>query len=166
MKNARTLVFYSVCAAIVIASKEVLAFLPNVELVSFLLIMFALSFNRMGSFIIAIIFCFAQMAFYGVGLWTPMYFIVWPLLTIVVSINRRFLNTYLKCAILSGIFGLAFGFFFSLPYFVVSIQTGWIYFLRGIPFDLVHGTANFVIMILLYDRMHVVIDYFHKKYNL
>ena len=164
MKSVLHFVIYALCAAILVVSKEVLAFLPNVELVSFLIILYALSFSLKGSIFITMVFCMLQMALYGVGLWTPMYFIVWPLLAILSNRFRPILTNYHRCALFSGFFGLIFGFLFSLPYFAVSLQMGWIYFLKGIPFDLVHGIANYIIMALLFDKMNALMKQMQVKY--
>ncbi|MEG2544731.1 MAG: hypothetical protein RR986_08465 [Longicatena sp.] len=166
MKSVRNLVFYAMCAAIVVISKELLAFLPNIELVSFLLILFALNFEWKGSIFIAFIFCFLQSVLYGVGLWTPMYFIVWPLLVIVVASLKKYLTNYARTALFSALFGLMFGFLFSIPYFMVSIRTGWIYFIKGIPFDLIHCFGNYIIMALLFDKASHLFAYFHTKYQI
>lgn len=166
MNEVRKLVIYAMCAAIIVISKEVLSFLPNIELVSFLLILFALHFELKGSLFIVFIFCFLQTILYGVGLWTPMYFIVWPLLVIVTRCLKKQLNSYGRCAYFSAVFGLIFGFLFSIPYFFVSMKTGWIYVIKGIPFDFIHCLANYIIMVLLYDRTSNLFHYFHNKYRI
>lgn len=162
-KQVQNLVLYAFCAAILVVAKEVLAFLPNIELVSFSLILFALHFPLHGSISISVIFSFLQMLLYGVGMWTPMYFIVWSGLVIVVWLCRKYLCTEQRCAIFSGLFGLSFGFFFSIPFFLLSLQTGWISYLKGIPFDVVHMLGNYIIMLALYERMNGVVERMIKK---
>ncbi len=164
MKPLLHFIIYALCAAILVVSKEMLAFLPNVELVSFFIILFALTFTLEGTIFITMVFCLLQMVLYGVGLWTPIYFIVWPMLAIITNRLRFFLKDYHRCAILSGLFGLVFGFLFSIPYFVISFEMGWIYFIKGIPFDLIHGIANYVIMALLFDKMIKVMVRLQKQY--
>lgn len=157
---------YTMCAAILVVSKEFLAFLPNVELVSFLLIVYALNFRLQGVVSIAVLFSGIQTLLYGVGMWTPMYFIVWSLLGVAVYYLRNFLTNENRCAIFSGGFGFVFGFLFSIPYFMVSLRTGWIYFLKGIPFDLIHGIANYIIMLVLFNKVNQLLGDLSKKYNL
>lgn len=166
MNSTRNMVIYAMLAAITVISKEVLAFLPNIELVSFLLILYALHFDLKGSVLIAILFSFLQMLLYGVGMWTPMYFIVWTLLVVVVYGMKKMLCTETRCAVFSGIFGLSFGFLFSLPYFLISIRVGWIYYLKGIPFDLIHGLGNYILMLVLYRKVNDILAYMTMKYKL
>ncbi|MDF9824047.1 energy-coupling factor transport system substrate-specific component [Breznakia sp. PF5-3] len=166
MNSLKNIVIYTMCAAIVVVSKELLVFLPNIELVSFLLILYTLNFELKGSIFIVVVFNFVQMLLYGISIWTPMYFIVWILLVFLVYVLKNILTTYTKCAIFSGIFGLIFGFLFSIPYFVISFKMGWIYFLKGIPFDLIHGISNYLIMLILFDKSNVVINTLSERYKL
>ena len=163
MKQVTQMCAYALFATVTVASKEILAFLPNVELVSFLLIMYALHFKLSGALMISVLFCFIQMLLYGIGIWTPMYFVVWPLLILVTFILKKGLKTEQRCALFSGGFGLIFGFLFAIPYFFVSFNMGWIFFLKGIPFDLVHAVANYLIMILLFKQIKPVFERMAKK---
>lgn len=163
MNKVTQMCTYALLAALTIAAKELLAFLPNVELVSFLLIIYALYLKQSGAILVSVLFCFVQILLYGFGIWSIMYFIVWPLLVCVVVLFKKYLNTYQRCALFSGIFGLIFGFLFSIPYFIISIKTGWIYFLKGIPFDLIHAVANYLIMVVLFDPISKVFETYTNR---
>lgn len=165
-KKVFPLVLYTLCATLSVVAKEVLSFLPNIELVSFLFIIFALHFPIQGSIFIAIIFCFLQIMLYGIGVWTPIYFVVWSGLVIVVYCAKGILINEQRCAILSGVFGLSFGIFFSIPFFIISWQTGWISYLKGIPFDLIHMIGNYIIMLILYQKINAVVATLVKKYKI
>ncbi len=166
MKDLRATLIYTMCAALLVVSKEMLAFLPNVELVSFLLIIFALHFRLAGCIWISVLFSFIQTILYGVGTWTPMYFIVWTLLVCVVYVLRPILKSDIPCACFSGLFGLSFGLLFAIPYFLMSIQTGVAYYLRGIPYDLIHGIANFLLMLVLFNKVNQVLAKLASTYKL
>ena len=57
----------------------------------------------------------------------------------------------------SGIFGLVFGLLCAIPYiFTSGIYGAFAYWVAGIPFDLIHGIANFVIMLVLHQPMKIV----------
>lgn len=156
MTNVRNIVYCAMLSAILIVSKEFLAMLPNIELVSFLLIMYALHLPYKISITSSIVFCFIQMIMYGIGMWTPMYFVVWPLLVTITYKLRGKLNNSARCALYSGGFGLIFGLLFSIPYCFISITMGIAYFMQGIVYDLIHGICNYIIMTLLYDPMKKV----------
>ena len=64
---------------VMVVSKEALAFLPNVELVSLLTILFTLVFRRKAIGGLAV-FLLLEGVLYGFGLWWLMYLYVWPIL--------------------------------------------------------------------------------------
>lgn len=143
--------------AVIEVSKLMLSFLPNVELVTFWIIMFTLFFGPKVIYAI-IVFNLIEISIYGVQTWVIMYFYIWPLLALIVYLFRK-QNSLWFFSILSGLFGLLFGAFGSLPYIVIGAVDGGIrsgllmafnWWVAGIPFDIVHGVANFAIMSVLY----------------
>lgn len=141
-----------------------MSFLPNIELVSFLLIIYTLTLELNMVYMIAIIFCFIQVVLYGIGLWTPMYFILWPALVFSTNLIKNKLKDENDLAIYNALFGLTFGFFNSFPYFIIDIKMGWAGFLRGIPFDLIHCLGNYIVMLGLYQPTQKTLKRLLKKY--
>ena len=93
---------------------------------------------------------------------------IWPLLALVTHLARRNTNP-LFWAILSSAFGFLFGFFCSIPYVVIGwvsggfingLYAGFTWWIAGIPWDIIHGIGNFVLMIVLYNpikkTMHLI----------
>lgn len=150
--------------AIIEACKFVLAGIPNVEMTSFLIILFTLHFKKQIPFAIPA-FILIEGALYGFGLWWIMYLYSWPLLAFITWILRK-MNSAISWGIVSGIFGLSFGVLCSIPYFIIGtvgegiqsgLATGFAWWIAGIPFDLIHGIANFVIMLILYHPINTVL---------
>lgn len=154
MNKVKELVFISVLAGILVISKEILAFLPNIELVSFLVIVYTHSLGCARTVMICTIFSFVEILLYGIGPWTPMYFMVWPLLSLVTHLVKKQCSTEFRLALLSGTFGLAFGLLMSIPYFFIGFEAGLAYFLKGIPFDLIHGIGNYLVMLVLFPTVY------------
>ncbi|MFI3284365.1 MAG: hypothetical protein R3Y57_04710 [Erysipelotrichaceae bacterium] len=152
--DTKNLVLISFLSALLIISKELLSALANVELVTFLLMIYATNMKLKDSLMIAFIFVFMQIPLYGFGDWTLVYFVVWPVLVWGCYKMRNHLNTVYKMSIVSGLFGLCFGLFFSIPYLLVSIDYAWIYFLRGLVYDVIHCLSNVLIMLILYDMVN------------
>ena len=65
---------------VMVVSKETLAALPNVELVSLLTILFTLVFRRRVLGALAVFLMLEGLLYGGFGLWWLMYLYVWPLL--------------------------------------------------------------------------------------
>lgn len=143
--------------AVIEVCKAALSFLPNIELTSFLVIMFTIYFGRKILFVIPG-FILIEGALYGFGLWWLMYAYIWPLLALLAYMFRKNKSALIWASI-SGIFGLSFGFLCSFPYFFIGLSAGGLrngfinmftWWGAGIPWDIVHGIGNFVLMLILY----------------
>ena len=143
--------------AVIEVCKAALAFLPNIELTSFWLIVFTLFF---GWKIVAVVpvFILIEGSIYGMNLWWIMYLYIWPLLVLIVWLLRKN-DSAVFWAVLSGVFGLCFGALCSIPYIVIGwssggfingIRSGFVWWVAGIPWDFIHCAGNFVLMLILY----------------
>lgn len=148
--------------AVIEVSKAALSFLPNIELTSFWLIMFTIFF---GWKIVAVVpvFILIEGCIYGMNLWWIMYLYVWPLLVLIAWLLRKNDSAWFW-AIVSGIFGLCFGALCSLVYVVIGwssgggflggLHSGFVWWIAGIPWDLIHCAGNFVLMLVLYRPIY------------
>ena len=143
--------------AIIEVCKFALAHIPNVELTSFWIIMFTLCFGKRIFYIIPV-FILIEGGVYGIHLWWIMYLYAWPLLAIVTLLLRKMKGAW-EWSMVSGLFGLAFGALCAIPYiFTSGIYGAFAYWVAGIPFDLIHGVSNFVIMLVLYKPLNTVME--------
>lgn len=147
----------SLMIAVIEVCKLVMQSLPNIELTTFLLILFTLRFGRLTLYTIPA-FILIEGLIYGFGLWWVMYLYAWPLLAIVTRAFSRADSAFFW-AMVSGAFGLLFGLLCAIPYFFIGFAGGgamqgltqmFAWWVAGIPFDLIHGVSNFVIMLVLY----------------
>lgn len=144
------------------AGKQALSFLPNIEIVSLLIILYTLFFGKKT---IYAIFCFILLegCLFGFGLWWVMYLYAWPLLALLTWFLRRHASA-ITYAFLSGIFGLCFGGLCALPYFFIGepkMMFSW--WVAGIPYDIAHCIGNFVLCIVLYKPLHFGLNYIKKE---
>ena len=153
----RDLALIGVMVAVIEVSTAALAFLPNIELTSFWIILFTLFF---GWRIVLVVpaFILIEGAVYGFGLWWVMYLYAWPLLALLAWIFRKRESVWFW-SILSGAFGLSFGLLCALPYVVIGttegglgggLHAGFTWWVAGIPWDIAHAGGNFVLMRVLY----------------
>ena len=160
---ARRTALAGLMIAVIEVCKLTLAAMPNIELTSFLLILFSVCFGRVTLFVVPAFILIEGMV-YGFGLWWVMYLYAWPLLALCARALPRSDSAF-PYAMLSGVFGLLFGLLCSFPYFFIGLPQGISYGLRqmitwwiaGIPFDLVHGVSNFLIMLALYRPMMLLL---------
>lgn len=167
--SAKEIASIGLMVAIIEVSKVALMHIPNVELTSFWVIMFTLCFGKLVVYVIPV-FILIEGAMFGFGLWWVMYLYAWPLLAIVTFLLRK-LDSIWSWSLLSAAFGLSFGFLCSFPYFVIGaadggimngIYAGFTWWVAGIPWDIVHGIANFVIMLVFYRPIRRVVEIVKK----
>lgn len=153
--TVRDIAITGMMIATIEVAKNALAFIPNVELVSLLVILFTLYFGKKILFVIPA-FILLEGCIYGFGLWWIMYLYVWPLLALITYIMRKQDSVWVW-AIMSGSFGLAFGALCSIPYIVLSgPKAAFAWWVSGIPFDILHCVSNFVLCLVLFNPLSKV----------
>lgn len=163
--TTKELILYALLGAILVISQISLSFLPNIELISLFIIIFSLVYDKKILYSI-IIFLFIMGSIYGFRGWWIGYLIIWPLLSIITLVLKKYImEKYLLLSIFSGFFGLIFGFLYSIPYFIfVSPTFGLTYWIRGIPYDLIHMLGNYFIMIFLGKIIYNLLSKLNKVY--
>lgn len=135
--------------AVLYISKAALEFLPNVELVTFLVIIYTLVFGG-ETFIIVTVFNFFELFQWGFGVWWVSYLYVWPLFVLAVLLLKKMIGEeFLLWAIVSGVFGLVFGSLFAAAYIPVDPAYALTYWISGLPWDVWHAVCNFILMFLI-----------------
>lgn len=165
--NTRSLILYSFLGALIFASQFALSFIPNVELVSFLVIIYSLIYGKKAQVPI-LVFNMLMGLFYGFNpYWIIGYFILWPLLSILTILFKKLLlENYLALAIFSGVFGLSFGALYSLQYIIiVSPAYAFSYWVSGIPFDVIHMIGNYFIMLFLGKPIYNLLIKLNKEFK-
>lgn len=131
------------------AVKLAFSFLPNVELVTLLIIVYTVFAGRK---VLLAVFAFVgiECLIWGFGVWTVMYLYIWPLLAAAVLVLRRQQSVWFYST-LSGVFGLLFGAMCAIPYFFIGgVKMALTWWIAGIPFDILHGISNFVVCLFLF----------------
>ena len=149
---------------LMVVSKEVLAFLPNVEILTLLIILFTLVFRKLVIGALSV-FLLLEGLLYGFGLWWIMYLYIWPLLALLTWLFRWMKRAW-QWAIFAGLYGLAFGALCSLVYWSMwsfPAILGWI--AAGLPFDCNHATFNFLLCLLLYRPLRTGLEQLQRQIN-
>lgn len=146
--NTKRIVRIALLSAILYVCKVALEWLPNVELVTFLIILFSLTVGT-DTFYVTLIFNTLELIQWGFGTWWISYMYVWPLLVVITLLFRKILKEeFLIWAVVSGGFGLIFGSLFSVLYLFIDVKLAWSYFIAGLPWDAWHAISNFIIMLV------------------
>ncbi|MDD3335890.1 MAG: hypothetical protein PHI98_10305 [Eubacteriales bacterium] len=151
--NARELVLLALLTALLLAMQVALAALPNIELVSLLIILYTLYYRKKALFVIYA-FALCEGLLYGFGLWFINYLYVWTVLWGVTTLCRR-VTAPMGWALISAAFGLSFGLLCAIPYlFIGGVPMAWAYFLSGIPFDIAHCAGNLLTALALFKPLN------------
>ncbi|MBO6054526.1 MAG: hypothetical protein J6P31_03310 [Oscillospiraceae bacterium] len=150
--SARTIAICAMMAALLELGKFMLNAVANVEVVTLLILLFS---RRFGWKVLPSIAVFVglEFLFWGFGTWSFCYLYVWPLLAGIGIIFRK-QNATLLWALIAGAFGLCFGALCSLTYLVIGgIHFAFTWWTAGIPYDLIHCGANFVLTLILWKPL-------------
>lgn len=162
----RDIVLIAILSATLTAAKLALSFIPNVEIVTLLLIIFALVLGVKRTLFISIIFVCTEILIYGFSTWVLGYFLVWPLLVIITGTLKSFVTNEYGYALIAGVFGLCFGFFFAITEsFFYGVTYGISYWISGLSFDIVHGVSNFILTLVLFKPLYKVFSTQILKYD-
>lgn len=152
-------------SAMLTAVKFALSFVPNVEAVTLLIMVYASAFGIAYALPSALIFCAVEVAIYGVGSWALLYFVYWPLLALISSAllrRRRPLTAIAIAVIASCLFGVLSACCDTL--FCVANLTGsqlaeyWVaYYLRGVYFNVVHIVSNAIVIAVAFAPLLTVL---------
>ena len=131
------------------AAKVVMMHLPNIEPVSLLVMVYAVTLGKKCLFPI-FVYVILELLLYGFGIWSIGYIYVWPLLALLAWLLRGMRHP-MGWAVLAAGFGLLFGALFTpvcLLFGGPAFALSW--WINGLPFDLLHGAGNFVLALTLF----------------
>lgn len=155
---------FGVLGALTFGVKVAMSFLPNIEPVSLFVMVFAVVFGRKCLYPIYL-YVVLEILIYGLGTWNLMYLYIWALLALAAYLMRR-VEHPLAWALLSGVFGLAFGALCAPVDFLLGdmgyVISKWV---SGIPFDVMHCAGNFVIALVLFAPMRKLVDRLYRKFE-
>ncbi len=164
--KARDIALIGLLSASITSGKLILSFIPNVEVVSLLFIVYTVTFGLKPSILVSIIFTTTEILIYGFSTWFLVYYFIWPLLIILTHFIKGTIRNEYGYATVAGLFGLFFGAFFAIiESFFYGYAYGIAYWISGIPFDIVHGVSNFIIVLILFNPLTKAMTYVCKNFN-
>lgn len=150
MNKTRSLVTAALLSAVLVASKYALDALPNIELVTLLVILYTLEYPKL-VLPATYTYVFVYGLLNGFGIWWIPQLYLW-IVPMMLAHLLRTNRSVLVWAIASGLYGLSYGALYAVSYGMMNggIAAGFAWWVTGIPFDLLHGAGNFVVTLLLF----------------
>ena len=156
------MVLFAVLGASTFAAKYVMSFLPNIEPVSLMVMLFAVVFGKKWVYPVYL-YVLMEILFYGISLWNINYLYVWAVLA-VCAYALRDMESSLGWALLSGSFGLLFGALCGIvDVFVGGFSYAAAKWVSGIPFDIAHCAGNFIMALLLFQPLRGLREKLYAK---
>ena len=160
ISSAKALALVGIAAATLECAKLVLAFLPNVEVVTLLVALYGYVFGYLGV-AAAVVFVSIEPLIYGFSSWLITYYLYWPLVALVFMLlaRRRISSRWvltLAAVLLTVFFGVLSS-FIDVIFFMGVTQRFFtnliIYYARGVIFYLVQIACNAVVFPLLFNSL-------------
>ena len=142
----RNITLVALLSAICVVSRIVLQFLPNIKPVTTIIILVALYIGATESIEVAFVSTMVSNMVLGMGIWTVFQILSWVVIAVLASILSPVLKRLSPFALslYSAANGFLFGFIVSWEKLLyVGVKGFWIYYISGIPFDVLHAVGNF-----------------------
>ena len=147
--RAKEMALLALLSAILLIGQIALGCLPNIEVVTLLLMVYTSVFRKKVFFIIYI-FVLAEGLVYGFGIWWINYLYVWSIQAAVNLLFRK-QKSVVFWSILAGFYGITFGALCALPYFAIGgPQAAFAYWVSGLAYDIPHCIGNVVLCLVLF----------------
>jgi len=178
MENRRAVKLRSLCqsgiiAAILIAVQVALRVIPNVEAVTVIIIVCAVTFPFGVVFPAVLAFCTGEWLIYGFGYWVVAYYIYWPLLALaclLLKLVEKPLLQTIAATLIAAVMTTFFGVLTSAidACFAVNSFKLWrvyfpIVYVRGAVFYITHIVSNTVVTALLFLPLTTAMKNFRRN---
>lgn len=158
------IILLTLLGVLMYVSQVIMSQLPNIEIVSLLIIITTCVFG-VKAVCSVYIFVICEIFTYGLGIWTINYLYVWAILWFTILLFRKNADKW-TVTLVSAIFGLSFDVFCSIPYFFIGgIGGGLSYIVAGFWFNILHCIGNFTVAFLLFEPLKRILENTINKYR-
>ena len=167
MNLIKKLVLLALLAASALVIQIGLAVIPNVELVSLWFLIIALTLSFKDSMITIFVFSLLEAMVWGFGDWVIGYLWIWGVwIVLIQALKSLFKQNEALWALLAAAYGFAFGGLFAIQHgLMYGFNMGVLYWLRGIPFDILHAVSNYILVLLLFKPLSQTFNRLLRKWS-
>ena len=156
------MVLFGILGAFTFAAKYVMSFLPNIEPVSLMVMLFAVVFGKKWVYPVYL-YVAMEILFYGINLWNLNYLYIWAELAVAACLLRDMKHP-LGWALLAGVFGLLFGALCGIvDVFIGGTTYALSKWISGIPFDIAHCAGNFSSVLVIFHPLRELLEKLYRK---
>lgn len=159
-KKATYLATMGVLSAVLLIGQMGMSFLPNIEPITCLIIIYTLIYKKR-VFPMIYTFVILEGLVFGFGIWWVSYLYIWSILAALTMLFRKNQSVVIW-AVLAGSYGLLFGAMCAIPYLISGgIGAAFSYWVSGIPYDIIHCIGNFVITMVIFQPVYQTLKKLH-----
>ena len=156
------LALFGILGVLTFGMKVVMSYLPNIDPVSLMVMLFAVTFGRRALYPVYT-YVLLEFLLYGLNLWSINYLYIWAVLAAAAWLLRKETHP-LVWALLSGSYGLLFGALCApVDVFIGGVGYAVGRWVSGILFDLLHGAGNFVIALALFVPLRRLMERLYQN---
>ena len=158
----REIALFGTLGALTFGAKVAMSFLPNIEPVTLLVMLYAVVFGRKALYP-TYLYVALEILFYGIQLWNINYLYVW-LVPMLAAWCMKKVTQPLAWALLAAVYGLFFGALCAPVYLFTggpAMAISW--WISGIPYDLLHCGGNFVMALILFVPLRKLLEKLYRK---
>lgn len=156
------LVLMALFGALLFVAQVALSWAANVELVTLLVLLLAVTYG-MRTLISLYLFVLVEGVYYGISEWFINYLYVW-LVPLILGVLFRKQTSRWFWAVLSGLYGLAFGTLCSFPKLLIGGVPAMLgYIISGFSFDVIHAVSNFLVAFFLFVPLRNVLNDLNRQ---
>lgn len=161
--GVRRLVIIAMCASLVFVGKYVLMVIPNIEVVTFFLIIFTLTFRLEEALLISTVYTMGEALLWSL---TEQAYIWTVIVLLTFLFKRLFKGNFIWWAIFSGFLGLSFGTLSGIPIYLLTNKSGFIAYVgAGLIYDVFHMLGNYFIMLVFGELIYKTLQKLLKEYD-
>ena len=147
---------YDLCLVALLAGIEYVIFnsfsnILYLELITFTICLFALSFSKEMAILASILFGSIMLIFNGINFWNIMYIFIYPSYSLIIALLKKYLLKYewLLCLI-CGFLSFLTGQLLQLPFMLFSQKLTILYVIMGLKTSLLQGAISFIACKILF----------------
>lgn len=153
---------FGMLGAMTFGAKVAMSALPNIEPVSLFVMLFATVFGMKCLYPIYL-YVLLEILVYGISTWNLNYLYIWAVLAVAAYFMRK-LQHPIWWALLSGVFGMAFGALCApVDFLLGDWQFVFAKWLSGISFDVTHAIGNFCIALVAFVPLRKLLTSLYQK---
>lgn len=160
--SVREIALFGILGALTFGLKFAMSWLPNIEPVSLLVMLFAVTFG-VKCLCPIYVYVALELFLYGIGDWSLMYLYLWALLALLAWCMRK-TKEPLAWALLAAFFGLFFEILGSPVYMLFGgVSYAIAKCVSGITFSIYHCIGNFALVLLLFAPLRKLLEKLYHK---